>query len=104
MEFVEGVSIHKIDVLEKDIQVDGEVVGQLFFEILNQIFTKGVFHCDSHPRNIYLLKNRQPALIGFESVGRLSSIQRSGFEWRLVFIFLRNCWCIIWFTVMIPYF
>lgn len=90
-EFVEGVSIHRICEIEKTMKIDRqEITASLYAEILDQIFTKGVFHSDPHPGNIYILKNGQPALIDFGSVGRLSAIQQNGFKWLLIGISKKN--------------
>lgn len=91
MEFVEGISIHKIDEMVNEVDLKREDIANVIFsEILAQIFDKGVFHGDPHPGNIFLLKNGQPAFIDFGSVGRLSAIQRSGFKWLLIGISRKN--------------
>ena len=94
MEFVKGVSIHKIDEVADGLDRE-EIANTIFSEMAAQVFDKGVFHGDPHPGNIFLLKNGQPAFIDFGSVGRLSSIQRSGFRWLLIGISKKNADCMV---------
>lgn len=95
MEFVEGVSIHRIDEVVNDNSKREEIADIIFSEMLAQIFDRGVFHADPHPGNIYLLKNGQPAFIDFGSVGRISAIQQGGFKWLLIGISRKNAECMV---------
>ena len=91
MEFLDGVSINRSNILVYETGINQEkVVNDIFQEMLAQIFDKGVFHGDPHPGNIFILKNGLPAFIDFGSVGRLSTIQRTGFKWLLIGINRRN--------------
>lgn len=94
MEFVEGVSIHRVDEVADGLS-QKEIANTIFSEMAAQIFDKGVFHGDPHPGNIFLLKDGRPAFIDFGSVGRLSAIQRSGFRWLLIGISKKNADCMV---------
>lgn len=84
MEYLDGVSINKIDSMIKDDQKKHAIIDAIFKEMLAEIFEDGVFHGDPHPGNIMLLKNGEPAFIDFGSVGRLSALQKRGFKWLLI--------------------
>src|SRR5690625_1316422 len=84
MEFLDGVSINKMDSIIKDDNKKREIINNVFKEILTEIYDHGLFHGDPHPGNIFILKNGLPAFIDFGSVGRLSSMQRDGFKWLVI--------------------
>lgn len=84
MEFLDGVSINKMNKVIKNDQKKREIINNIFQEMLSEIFEHGLFHGDPHPGNIFILKNGQPAFIDFGSVGRLSKIQKDGFKWLLI--------------------
>lgn len=90
MEFLNGVSINKMDSVIKENKKKQEVINNVFQEMFTEIFDHGLFHGDPHPGNIFLLKNGHPAFIDFGSVGRLSDMQRNGFKWLLIGISRKN--------------
>ncbi|MET3576181.1 ABC1 kinase family protein [Bhargavaea ullalensis] len=91
MEYVDGVSLSKAARrLQNNPAARAELANELFQEMLEQIFDKGLFHGDPHPGNILILKNGRPAFIDFGAVGRLSEIQRNGFKWLLIGIIRKN--------------
>jgi ubiquinone biosynthesis protein len=90
MEFLDGVSINKIDSVVEESSKKQEITNNIFHEMLDEIFDYGLFHGDPHPGNIFLLKDSTPAFIDFGSVGRLSTIQKDGFKWLLIGINRKN--------------
>jgi ubiquinone biosynthesis protein len=84
MEFLDGVSINKIDSIIENDSKKKEIINNIFKEMLTEIYDHGIFHGDPHPGNIFLLKNELPAFIDFGSVGKLSAIQRDGFKWLII--------------------
>src|SRR5699024_8324231 len=90
MEFLDGVSISKIDTAIQNKSKKQEIIYDIFEEMLDEIFVDGIFHGDPHPGNIFILANKTPAFIDFGSVGKLSTIQKEGFRWLMIGINREN--------------
>lgn len=85
IEFLDGVNVSRIDHIFPNAEEEKEmVITTIFQEMLSDIFDHGLYHADPHPGNILVLKNGRPAFIDFGAVGRLSNIQREGFQWLLI--------------------
>ncbi len=85
IEFLEGVNIRRMnEVIPHDLEKREQIVNVVFQEMLSGIFDTGFFHADPHPGNILILKNEQPAFIDFGAIGRLSAMQKEGFQWLLI--------------------
>jgi len=78
LEFIEGIKINRIDLLEKA-GVDKKKVADIGLKsIMKQIFIDGFFHGDPHPANILVIvKNRcRLCFIDFGIVGRINEERR----------------------------
>src|SRR5699024_8697820 len=70
IEYLDGVSINKIDDIVTGKNQKREIVNIIFQDMLLKMFDFGIFHGDPHPGNVFILPDATPALIDFGSVGK----------------------------------
>lgn len=70
MEFLEGIPLHDIQLLQKKGINIRTVVKNGFDVFLKQVFIDGLFHADPHPGNILVLKGGRIGLVDFGIVGQ----------------------------------
>lgn len=91
MEWLDGVKLREGAQLLKELGLDREAVArQILLCLLRQIMLDGVFHADPHPGNLLILRDGQPALIDFGSVGRLDAAQQSALRRILIAVDRRD--------------
>ncbi len=71
MEQIEGIKVSKVEEIEKAGLDRKQIAINGMDAVLKQIFTYGFFHADSHPGNIFVLKDKRIAFIDFGMVGRI---------------------------------
>jgi len=79
MEFVDGIKISEIELLE-DAGIDRRVVTRRGADlILRQVFDHGFFHADPHPGNIFVLPGNVICLLDFGMSGAVDRRTREDF-------------------------
>jgi ubiquinone biosynthesis protein len=71
-EYIEGISIDKIDRLKEEGYDLEEITNNSINIFLKQVLVHGYFHGDLHPGNILILKDNRIGLIDFGIVGRIN--------------------------------
>ena len=71
MEFVTGIKIDRVKILEKK-EIDTKVIARrLSTSFFKQIFEYGFFHADPHPGNLLVLPNRRICYLDFGMMGSI---------------------------------
>lgn len=71
MEFVTGIKIDKVKILEKK-EIDKKIIARrLSTSFFKQIFEYGFFHADPHPGNLLVLPNRHICYLDFGMMGSI---------------------------------
>lgn len=76
LEFIDGVKIDNLAVIEKYHLNRKKIVQTYFMSILEQALLHGLFHADPHPANILVQRNGQLAYLDYGIVGELSASDR----------------------------
>src|SRR5215467_4615206 len=91
LERFDGPSIRDAGPLLDELGADRKAVGrELLVYLLNQMLMSGMFHADSHPGNVLVLRSGQLGLSDFGSVGRLDITQQAALRRLLVAVAQRD--------------
>lgn len=83
MERFHGTPIGAVDPADMD---GDRIAHELLQCLLDQVLTKGIFHADPHPGNIFLLDSGEVGLLDHGSVGRLDGHTREALQLMMLAI------------------